>query len=242
MPDPIVTATDVARSFTQGRTIVHAVRCATCTIFRGEQIGLIGRSGSGKSTLLHLLGGLDQPDSGTIAWPNLPAGAALRPSHVTDIFQGPSLLPALNVLDNVCLPLILAGADHDSATDAACAMLDRFAIGELAEAQPEEISGGQAQRVGIARALVVRPALILADEPTGQLDRVTAASTIETLIAVASEIGAAIVVSTHDPRIAGIFSTRWHMNDGVLDTGDASATIPSGNATLARSVPWEDAS
>lgn len=220
MRDLIVAASDISRSFAQGRTMIHAVRHASCAILPGEQIGLMGRSGSGKSTLLHLLGGLDQPDTGTISWPHLPEGSTLRPSHITDIFQGPSLLPALDVLDNVCLPLILAGADHTAAEDAALAMLERFGLGALARAQSEELSGGQAQRVSIARALVVRPALILADEPTGQLDRVTAANTIETLIAVAFEIGAALVVSTHDPGIAGRFSARWQMNDGVLDTGE----------------------
>lgn len=242
MPDPIVMATDISRSFTQGRTLIRAMRHATCTILPGEQIGLMGRSGSGKSTLLHLLGALDHPDTGTISWPALPNGASLRPSNVTDIFQGPSLLPALNVLDNVSLPLILSGYDHTTAEDAARAMLERLELGAIAEAQPEEISGGQAQRVGIARALAVKPGLILADEPTGQLDRITASRTISILMEIASEIGAALVVSTHDPLVAGRFPILWYMSDGVLDTGGELSSVPSGNEKRERPVLKEAAS
>lgn len=236
MPDPIVTATNIARSYVQGRVAIHAVRQATCTIQPGDHIGLMGRSGSGKSTLLHLLGALDTPDAGTISWPHLPKGTSLRPSYVTDIFQGPSLLPALDVFDNVCLPLILAGLDQAAARGAVRTMLERFGIASLADAQPEELSGGQAQRVGIARALVVRPRLILADEPTGQLDRETASHTISTLIEVASEIGAALVVSTHDPRVAALLPICWQMHDGVLDIGETTSS--QRDAVFAASRAW----
>jgi putative ABC transport system ATP-binding protein len=228
--DIVVQASEIARAYRHGRTIVPAVRHASCEIRRGDLIGLMGRSGSGKSTLLHLLGALDQPDAGTITWPIVPTGASPRPAFITDVFQGPSLLPELNVLDNVRLPLILAGVEAGQARVDALSMLARFGMDAFAGKQPEELSGGQAQRVGIARALVGKPALILADEPTGQLDRETAARTMTTLIESASSFGAALVVATHDPHVAARFPIRWLMNDGMLDPGDDVHSRDAGGA------------
>jgi len=132
------------------------------------------------------------------------------------VFQGPSLLPALDVVENVALPLLLADTAEDEATARAVAALDLLAIGDLARKLPEQLSGGQAQRVAVARALAARPALILADEPTGQLDHEAAALVIDVLLHATTELGAALVVSTHDPLIAQRLPTRWAMRDGTL--------------------------
>jgi putative ABC transport system ATP-binding protein/lipoprotein-releasing system ATP-binding protein len=177
---------------------------------------LTGVSGSGKSTLLHLLGGIDVPTTGTVSWPALGARASLRPGLIIDVFQSPSLLPPLSVLENVCLPLLLAGVPASEAARCGGAALDLFGLGGLRDKLPEEISGGQAQRVAMARALAVRPKLVLADEPTGQLDTSTAISVLDRFLAALAEICAAVVVATHDPRITERLDTVWTMRDGVL--------------------------
>jgi ABC-type lipoprotein export system ATPase subunit len=219
MTEPLIVADGVSRTFRFGGVSVDALHNASCAVMRGQRIALTGPSGSGKSTLLRVLGGLDRPDRGRIEWPGLGKRAELRPSQIVDIFQGPSLLEPLSVIENVKLPLIIAGLADQAAAVAAANMLDRFEIGHLAEKLPEEISGGQAQRVSIARALVVRPALILADEPTGQLDAATAARVFQMLLSIAAESDAALIVSTHDLSLTRLLDDAWTMNDGTLDTG-----------------------
>ncbi|HEY6423266.1 MAG TPA: ABC transporter ATP-binding protein, partial [Pseudonocardiaceae bacterium] len=169
---PLVECIEVSRTFTRG-VEVAGVRTVSCTVETEMRVALTGPSGSGKSTLLHLLAGLDIPTAGTLRWPGLGRAPAGRPGTVGVVFQGPSLIPVLTVVENVTLPLLLAGIGEDDAVERACAALDRLAIGELACKLPEELSGGQAQRVAVARVLASRPRLILADEPTGQLDQDT---------------------------------------------------------------------
>lgn len=219
MTEPLVVADGVSRTFRLGGTSVDALRNASCVVLGGHRIALTGPSGSGKSTLLRVLGGLDRPDRGRVEWPGLGPRATLRPSKIVDIFQGPSLLEPLSVVENVKLPLVIAGLSDQAAAIAAAEMLARFDIAHLTEKLPDEISGGQAQRVSIARALVVRPALILADEPTGQLDAATAAQVFRTLLLIAAESDAALIVSTHDLNLARLLDDAWTMNDGALDTG-----------------------
>lgn len=217
-PQPLAVANDLARRFGAGEAASEALRAATCQVLPGARIALTGPSGSGKSTLLRLIGGLDTPSQGAISWPALGPRAALRPTKITDVFQGPSLLAPLTVIENVRLPLLLGGYDDRGAMSAALEMLARFDVEALRDKLPDEISGGQAQRVAIARALVVRPALFLADEPTGQLDSRTAAKTLVTLLACLDDIGAAAIVATHDPLVASRLATRWTMRDGCLQT------------------------
>jgi ABC-type lipoprotein export system ATPase subunit len=181
-------------------------------------VALIGPSGSGKSTLLHLLAGLDQASEGEVSWPAIGGPEALRPGPVAVVFQGPSLLAPLNVLENVALPLVLDGHDHSAAQTRALEALERLGLEELAEKLPEEISGGQAQRVAIARALAGRPRLLLADEPTSQLDRTSGAHVTELLLEAADAAGAALVVATHDPRISDQLDKHWYVSDGQLAT------------------------
>ncbi|HEY0449600.1 ABC transporter ATP-binding protein [Actinophytocola sp.] len=213
-PAVLVECVDLARTYGSGAAAVVAVHGATCRIKPGARVALTGPSGSGKSTLLHLFAGLEHPTTGTIDWPALP-----RRTEIGLVFQGPSLLPALDVTENVALPLLLAGHRPDDATERALQAMSRLGIDELAGSLPDELSGGQAQRVAIARVLAARPLLILADEPTGQLDRHTADRVLSVLLSTADEVGAALVIATHDPTVAGRLAEQWQMRDGRLDRG-----------------------
>jgi ABC-type lipoprotein export system ATPase subunit len=218
----LVACVDVARTYGSGSAAVVAVYGVTCTVRPGTRIALTGPSGSGKSTLLHLLAGLESPTSGTLAWTALDGHPLGHPGRVGVVFQGPSLLPALDVTENVALPLLLADTPEQEAAQRARAALERLGIGDLADKLPEQLSGGQAQRVAVARVLASRPALILADEPTGQLDHEAAGLVIDVLLQACAELGAALVVATHDPLIADRLPTQWAMRDGRMD--DAAST------------------
>jgi len=211
--------TDLIRTYGSGAAAVHALRGVSCTLRPGMQVALTGPSGSGKSTLLHLLAGLDTPTGGTIAWPGLDGSPAGRPGLLGLVFQGPSLLPPLDVTENVALPLLLAGCTETQARERAAAALRDVGLDEFATRLPEELSGGQAQRVAVARALAARPRLILADEPTGQLDSAHAAQVVGLLLDAATLLGAALVLSTHDLTIADRLPGRWQMADGLMIAG-----------------------
>ena len=215
----LVRCTSVGRTYGSGTKAVVALHEATCDIRSDERIALVGPSGSGKSTLLHLIAGLETPTAGAIAWPALGDRASLRPGPVAIVFQGPSLLPPLDVIENVALPLVLAGVANADARERASEALARLDLTTLHAKLPEELSGGQMQRVAIARALVQRPRLLLADEPTGQLDHATGAHVVAILMDAATETGAALVVSTHDAAMAARLDERWHVTDGRLTTG-----------------------
>ncbi len=217
-PEPLVRAEAIRKIHGAGRGAVTALADATFTISAGDRIALIGPSGSGKSSLLHLIAGLDTQTAGSMEWPGIGPVAALRPGPVALAFQGPSLLPALTVVENVGLPVLLAGGDEAGAAAAAAEMLLRFDLEAIADKLPEEISGGQSQRAGLARAVVDRPRLVLADEPTGQLDHDTGAVVMAALLATLDETGAALVVATHDPAVAALFPIRWTLSGGALST------------------------
>jgi ABC-type lipoprotein export system ATPase subunit len=213
--DPLVETRDVARTFGRGPAAVVAVHGATCRVLPGDQISLVGPSGSGKSTLLHLMAGLDRPTLGRVSWPAL----GCHPSELTAgtiglVFQGPSLLPDLDVVENVALPLLLAGEAESDARAGAILLLAELGLTDLAGQLPEELSGGQAQRVAVARALVAQPRLVLADEPTGQLDHEAAAVVVDLLLSTTGRLGAGLVISTHDSVIAARLAQRWTMVDG----------------------------
>ena len=157
----------------------------SCEVHAGDLIALTGPSGSGKTTLLHLLAGLDTPTTGTLEWPAIGAHSQLRPGPIAIVFQAPSLMPSLDVIENVTLPLLLQGTDRDTARRTAIDALRRLDLEFIAAKLPEELSGGQAQRVAVARVLAGQPRLILADEPTGQLDHTSGAVVIDALIAAA---------------------------------------------------------
>jgi len=214
----------LARTYGAGDSAVTAVRNASFEIRSGDEIALAGPSGSGKTTLLHLLAALDQPTGGSIEWPALGPADALRPGPVAVGFQGPSLLPPLTVLENVALPLLLLDEPEEQAMARAQAMLDRFGLRDGGSRLPEALSGSQTQRAGLARAVAGRPRLLLADEPTGQQDGETAAAVMDALLSSVRDAAAALVVATHDPRVARRMDVRWEMRDGSLDTGVAASS------------------
>lgn len=219
MSEVLVRATGLSRQFGNGSGAVIAVARATFEIRQGDRIALVGPSGSGKTSLLHLIAALDQPSGGTIEWPALGRADNLRPGPVAVAFQGPSLLPPLTVTENVALPVLLAGGKPGAAVAAAGSMIERLGLSDVASKLPEEISGGQAQRAGVARALMGEPRLILADEPTGQLDRGTAMELIDVLLRQAEATNAALVLATHDAAVATRLPLRWNMADRILETG-----------------------
>jgi putative ABC transport system ATP-binding protein/lipoprotein-releasing system ATP-binding protein len=223
-PDALVAAASLRKVHGTGDVAVTALADATFRVSPGDRIALVGPSGSGKSTLLHLIAGLDAPSGGTIAWPDIGPVTSLRPGPVSVAFQGPTLLPPLTVVENVALPLLLSGAGEAEAAAAALEMLMRFDVEAVADKLPEEISGGQSQRAGLARAAIGRPRLVLADEPTGQLDHETAALVMAALLATLDESGSALVVATHDEEIARMFPIRWAIAAGRLTTEVASCS------------------
>lgn len=214
---PVVRCGGAARTYGSGPTATVALQPTDCQVPEGARIALVGRSGSGKSTLLHLLAGLDDPTVGEVSWPGLGSRADLRPGPVAMIFQGPSLLPPLNVRENVELPLMLGDYSAVEAHARGRDALSRLGLEDLVDKLPEEISGGQAQRVAVARALAGEPRLVLADEPTGQLDHDTGAAVIDALLEMANRCGCALVVSTHDHEVAGRLDDRWPIESGRLE-------------------------
>ena len=216
----LVECDGAARTYGAGDTATVALQPTDCVVEPGDRIAVVGPSGSGKSTLLHLMAGLDVPTVGTVSWPAIGGAERLRPGPIAVIFQGPSLLPPLTVEENVALPLILGGTPDRDAHAAARRSLELLGLLELREKLPEEISGGQAQRVAVARALSGEPCLILADEPTGQLDRASGAAVVDLLLAATAHAGAALVVSTHDPTVAERLPRRWEMDSGRMTTTD----------------------
>jgi putative ABC transport system ATP-binding protein len=216
----LVRCRNVSRAYHVGSAHVNAVAGADCRVEAGTRVALTGASGSGKSTLTHLLAGLDSPTAGEVSWPGLGAEPTGRAGLVGVVFQRPSLLAPLAVTENAALPLLLAGVDPEHATARATAALARVGIADLGGKLPEELSGGQDQRVAVARVLASGPSLILADEPTGALDAAHATHVVDLLCHVAEELGAGLVISTHDPAVAERLPRRWWIRDGVLRTGD----------------------
>ncbi len=208
---------NVGRAYLQGKTTVEALESVTCEVVPGDRIAVVGPSGSGKSTLLHLMGGLDRPTKGSIIWPALGGKENLRPGNVGFVFQTMSLISSLTALENVELPLLLSQVKPSEARTVAFTALENIGLGPIADKLPEELSGGQAQRVSVARALASRPKLILADEPTGQLDHPTAQHLFDVLLASLESSDIALVVATHDSAVAGRMNTVWHIEHGRLE-------------------------
>ncbi len=198
---------------------VVALSSATCSIMPGDHIAVTGPSGSGKSTLLYLLAGLETPTSGSVTWPALGSREELRPAKIAFVFQMPSLLASLTAVENVELPLLLNHVDMKTARQAALAALERVELKSIVESLPEELSGGQAERVAVARTLAYRPKLIFADEPTGQLDHPTAQRLFDVLLNALEGTDTAFVVATHDLAVAERMHVIWDMHHGILEVG-----------------------
>jgi ABC-type lipoprotein export system ATPase subunit len=208
---------EAGRTYTQDSRPVQALKSATCDILPGDRIAIMGPSGSGKSTLLHLMGGLDTPSAGSVWWPVMGEMKELRPAFIGFVFQMQSLIPSLNVVENVELPLLILNEDAGEARTSAIEVLNKLELCELIYKLPEELSGGQLQRVALARALVSRPLLLLADEPTGQLDHPTAQHLFDVLLRYIEDSETALVVATHDPAIAERMQKTWKINYGILE-------------------------
>ena len=219
----------VSKRFHRGHEAVIALDDVTFEVGPGEFVGLVGPSGSGKSTLLHLAGGLDQPDAGRVlvgdrdlATMSIGDRARLRRREIGFVFQFFHLIPTLTVAENVELPLILDGAR--SRNGVTRELIERVGLAGRAEHLPGELSGGQMQRAAIARALVARPTLILADEPTGNLDSATGADVLDVLTAQVADAGASLVLVTHDADAASRAHRVLHLKDGKLQ--DATPAKP----------------
>ncbi len=215
------------KRFRQGKLDVEVLRGVDFEVSRGESHAILGASGAGKSTLMHLLGGLDHASSGTIrvAGNELARlGEAelgrLRNRHLGFIYQFHHLLPEFSALENVALPLRVRRDPVTQTQQQAREWLLRVGLEDRLEHKPGELSGGERQRVALARALVSQPDCLLADEPTGNLDRKTAANMLALMLELNRELQTALVVVTHDLEIAARMSHRWHMSDGVLKRED----------------------
>ena len=219
MPETLVDVREASRSYVLDGREIAALERATCRVLPGDRIALLGPSGSGKSTLLHLMGGLDRPTSGAVTFPALGEIDELRPSQLAFVFQAQSLLAPLTALENVALPLVLDGMKESEAEFRAMRALERLGLEKVARQLPEELSGGQAQRVAVARALAGSPKLILADEPTGQLDSETGRHLMDTLLGALEHTKTALVIATHDLAVARRMGLVWQMRRGVLETG-----------------------
>jgi ABC-type lipoprotein export system ATPase subunit len=221
--DALLDAREIHKSYTLGRRTLDVLRGVSVRVDRGEFLALRGASGAGKSTLLHLLGGLDTPNRGSINFAGTDlaslSGAALsrwRNHKVGFIFQAYHLLPELDALENVCLPARLARLNPDEAKARGRDLLRRVGLGERVEHKPYELSGGEQQRVAIARALMNAPELLLADEPTGNLDSHTGEDIIELLCALRAERQTTLIIATHDAKVAARAPRVLELADGVI--------------------------
>lgn len=216
----VVAARDITRDYRTGGSLVRALRGVSVTVPAGDFLAVTGPSGSGKSTLLHVLGGVDTPTAGEVVFlgrnlarMSVEARAALRLQHVGLVFQRFHLLPMLTALENVELPLAAARVPRGERRERAAAILERVGLADRLRHRPGELSGGQCQRVAIARALANEPVLVLADEPTGELDRATSRRLLELFQSLNAE-GATLVVATHDLELAAGAKRSIEVVDG----------------------------
>lgn len=223
MKDSLISAREIKRVFTVGHQVINALRGIDLDVLP-EQLAIItGRSGSGKTTLLNILAGLDRPDSGSVYFrgveiSNLPESTLvdLRRKEIGFVFQSFALLPLLSAYENVELPLRIAGWNRLEQRQRAHECLEMVGLGKRSNHRPYELSGGERQRVAIARALAHRPCLILADEPTGELDATTSLAIFTLLQQIIAKEGVTVIVTTHDTSMTRFADVTWHMSDGTF--------------------------
>jgi putative ABC transport system ATP-binding protein len=222
----MIDARDVIRTYGSGPTATRALRGISFSVPEGRLIALRGRSGSGKTTLLNIVGGLDTPDEGSVHVDGKDVTAMgerdrmrLRRETVAYIFQSFGLLPVLSAAENVGVPLRIAGTDPREREERVAAMLSLVGLSDHVRQRPGELSGGQQQRVAIARALAIRPRLLLADEPTGQLDQETGKQIMRLLREVVRSEGVTALVATHDPVLIELADAVLNLEDGIIKPG-----------------------
>lgn len=223
MSNIVLEAKNISKSFTDGKTTVEVIKNLSLQVKAGEFVSIVGSSGSGKSTLLHVLGGLDCPTEGQVFLNDQRfdiLGEAergyLRNQHLGFVYQFHHLLPEFSALENVAMPLMLrAGTNYKQSKEQAEYLLNRVGLSHRMTHKPGELSGGERQRVALARALVTKPELMLADEPTGNLDRKTAVKIFELLSELRREFNMAMLIVTHDEQLAQAGDSILHMQDGV---------------------------
>jgi lipoprotein-releasing system ATP-binding protein len=223
MSNVVLDAKNISKSFTDGKTTVDVIRNLSLQVKTGEFISIVGSSGSGKSTLLHVLGGLDRPTMGEVfvqgrRFDNLGEAERgyIRNEHLGFVYQFHHLLPEFSALENVAMPLMLRkGTNFKEVNQQAEYLLERVGLSHRLTHKPGELSGGERQRVALARALVTKPKLMMADEPTGNLDRKTAVKIFELLSELRQEFNMAMLIVTHDEQLAKSADAVLHMQDGV---------------------------
>ena len=219
----VISLLAVSKSYPSADARLQVLRGVDLEIEAGEFVAAVGPSGSGKSTLLNLIGGLDRADSGTVRIDGVDLGrhddrtlAAIRNEKLGFVFQSFHLIPVLTAAENVAWPLVLKGTDHRRRAARSKELLERVGLAEHMHRRPGRLSGGQRQRVAIARALACGPGIILADEPTGNLDGTTAVGIMELFASLNRDFGVTFVVSTHDPMVVSYAGRRLHLADGEL--------------------------
>ena len=225
MPDAIIELNDLVKTYDTGEVQVQALRGVDLTVERGEMVAIMGPSGCGKTTLLNTASGLDDPTEGSITIEGTDLGSlddntktSYRATRMGFIFQFYNLLPVLSAVENVELPLLVSGTPPAEARRLALAQLDHVGLGEWTEHRPGQLSGGQRQRVTIARALVNNPTIVWADEPTGDLDSVTANQIMDLLTGLNEEQDQTFVIVTHGREIADRCHRIVHMRDGLIES------------------------